>query len=411
MNLFGQFGLREDWPTWIFALLCALALHTYVSQTEPIEAQNRVVPLVVVQSDTVAVANALPPECNLTVEGPKDFVKAYLDNQPVAQLNLENATSGIGQEMRLTVHPSPAFSQLKVTVSPAVHLVDLEPRKTLTFVPRMETLKELRDTLTMDAAPEGVPERVTVTGPESRMIEVAEVVYPVDLSKFEGVTQQEVLFYAFDALGTRVPFVHVDPDKLSVRFQVSRKEESIQVPVLPTLKGGPAPGWLVREIAVEPVTIELAGPGRVLSRVKRLETAPIDIEGIASDQTYTVQVIAPKNADVSLSPKTVTVRLVLEKVSGRRTFSGVPIALNDQAQGNLYRLAPAEFEITLQGDVTTLNGMLEGSIRGNLRVASFPIGEHDIRADAVELTLPPGVNVVSRAPDTFRLSVSAAAAP
>jgi|GEM_PF-3654500 len=411
MNVFGQLSLREDWPTWIFALLCALALHTYVSRTEPIETQTRVVPLVIAQSQTFAVANALPPECNLRVEGPKDFVKAYLDSEPVAQLNLENATAGMGQQMRLTVHPKPTFSQLKVTVIPGEHLVDLEPRMTRALVARMEATKALQDELVMDALPEGVPDKVSVTGPESRMAEVVEVVYPVDLSQFKGVTQQEVPFYAMDLLGTRVPFVTVTPSQSLLRFLVSRKEESIQVPVLPSLKGGPAPGWLVSEVAVDPVTIEVAGAGKVLSRLKRLDTEAINIEGIASDQTYIVRVVAPKNSDVSLSPKTVTVRLVLERVSGRRTFVGVPIAINDQAQGSIYRLAPAEFDITLQGDIATLDAMVEGSIPGKLRVASFGIGEHEIRADAVELTLPLGVTVVSRSPETFTLTVTSGPAP
>lgn len=410
MSSVNLLSIREDWPTWLVALAFAVALHTYVSQTEPIEVQTRAVPLVISQSSSVAVANALPPEVNMRIEGPKDFVKEYLDTQPVAHLNLENASEGMGQELRFFARPEPALNQVRVTFDPPGHLVDLEPRLTETFIPRLQPRGELSDNLTMSGAPEGIPERVTVTGAARLVREVVEVVYQVDLSRFEGVTQQDVSFIALDDAGVRIPFLQITPPSAPARFPISRKQESIRVPVIPQLEGGPAPGWMITEIAVDPVAVEIAGPGRELAKLRRLETESIDIAGIASDQTYTARVTIPRNVGIEATPRSVTVRLTLAQQTSLRTFSGIPVALNDQMPDYVYRLNPAELQITVRGTARALEDMLEGTIRGAVRVASFPVGEHQIRTDAISLTLPAGITVASRTPESFTLTVAPAQA-
>lgn len=411
MNLMGLSGFRDDWPTWILALVIAIGLYYFVSQTEPIEVHSRAVDLIVVQSPAVAVASALPTEVNMRVEGPKEAIKAYLDSEPKAELILTNATEGPGQELRFAIRPEPTLGQVKVTLTPQVFLVDLERRTTRQYRPQLRTVGELREGLVMADELEGLPQQVMVTGPDKRMQELAEVVFRVDLSKFEGVTQQKVNFQPIDAVGVKVPFLQITPADADVRFFVSRKEESVRIPVLPQLTGGPAPGWLLKEMRVEPNTVEVSGPGKELARLQRLLTEPIVIDGISTDQTYTAKVAIPKSGGYNVTPTTVTVRLLLERLSGRRTFGGIPIALIDQAQGMRYSIAPAEFQITVQGDLDVLEAMLDGSLRAQLRVAAFPVGEHQVRSDALVLALPPGVAILNRSPEMLQLSVVAQANP
>lgn len=396
---------RAEWLTWVIAFVVACGLYFFVSRGQPQGVETRAIDLAIKPSSRVAVANALPSEVNMKVEGAIDSVKAFLDSEPVAELDLANALEGSGQEIRLLVKPQPTLGLVKVTLNPASLLVDLEPRATRTLIPKMLSTGELREYLTLDQEIEGLPQSVQVTGPERRMNEVADIIFRVDLSQFEGVAQRLVTFQAVDLAGIKVPFVQIEPAEAEVRFLVHRKQESVRVPVLPSLQGAPAPGYLLFNLDVEPPTVEMSGAGRELARIRQAETEIIDITGISTDQTYTRKVTLRHGSGITLSPATVTVKVQVERISGRRTIPAVAVELTDRQPGKTYRLEPAAIQVTLQGDPTALRELAETMVRARLRVGAFPVGAHPIRLDAIELDYPPGLSLLGRSPEALNLVV------
>ena len=59
------------------------------------------------------------------------------------------------------------------------------------------------------------------------------------------------------------------------------------VPIVPSVEGEPAPGFLVGNITVEPATVEIVGPESILRRVTEAITEPVWVGSAQSDVTAT----------------------------------------------------------------------------------------------------------------------------
>ncbi len=98
----------------------------------------------------------------------------------------------------------------------------------------------------------------------------------------------------------RKPFglevVQVTPSTVAVLLETS---SSKVVPIVPSVDGEPAAGFVVGQVTSEPATVELIGPASALEGVTEAVTEPVVVTGLAS----------PVTEQVTVGPPTVAVRL------------------------------------------------------------------------------------------------------
>src|SRR5258705_8060535 len=78
----------------------------------------------------------------------------------------------------------------------------------------------------------------------------------------------------------RVPFgvevVQVTPSAVAMAFEVSATRE---VPVVPSVDGRPAPGYVVGPMTAEPKAVEVIGPESAVRRATEVLTEPVPVSG------------------------------------------------------------------------------------------------------------------------------------
>jgi YbbR domain-containing protein len=97
--------------------------------------------------------------------------------------------------------------------------------------------------------------------------------------------------FHLDGEDVRTPFgvdvVQVNPSTLSMMFEPSGSKV---VPVVPSVEGEPADGFVVGTVTAEPSTVEVLGPVSVLSRLTQAITEPVTVRGASAPVTETVNI-------------------------------------------------------------------------------------------------------------------------
>src|SRR5258708_2543851 len=94
----------------------------------------------------------------------------------------------------------------------------------------------------------------------------------------------------------RVPFgvevVQVTPSAVAMAFEPSATRE---VPILPSVDGRPAPGYVVGQMSAEPKTVEVIGPESAVERATEVLTEPVPVSGAraAVRQAVTIGLLDP----------------------------------------------------------------------------------------------------------------------
>lgn len=178
----------------------------------------------------------------------------------------------------------------------------------------------------------------------------------------------------------RVPFgvevAQVVPGTVALELE---RAASRVVPVVPSVDGEPAPGYVVGRISVEPATVEIVGPE---SRVKRLtsattETVPIDS---ASETVKDVVTIGVADASVRLrEPQRAVVVVDLVPAPVTRDLVGVPVRLRGVGSGLRAQVEPPVVSVRVRGDREVLRDVTVDQVPVFVDLAGLGPGQYNLR--------------------------------
>jgi YbbR domain-containing protein len=110
----------------------------------------------------------------------------------------------------------------------------------------------------------------------------------------------------------RTPFgvdvVQVNPSTVSMLFEPSGSKT---VPVVPTVEGEPADGFVVGTVTAEPPTVEVLGPISVLSKLTQAITEPVTVTDASAPLTETVNIGVADTSVRLRTPQTARVAVVV----------------------------------------------------------------------------------------------------
>ncbi|HWP65246.1 MAG TPA: CdaR family protein [Candidatus Limnocylindria bacterium] len=196
-------------------------------------------------------------------------------------------------------------------------------------------------------------------------------------------------------LPRRLRVVRLQPGRIELRAEPLHVR---RLPVRVETIGTPAFGYSVTNSTVQPPMVAVSGPASVVDQLRRVQTVPVDIGG--ADREVTRLVGLEWVGDyVQFEPDRVSVTVELEEVIVSKEFRKVPVHVLGAPTAVL---TPPTLAVTLRGPQRILNDFEVPADAAVVDARGLAPGSHQVE---VAVTVPRGIEVVTRTPEVHRLVV------
>nr|MCU0493986.1 CdaR family protein [Chloroflexaceae bacterium] len=250
-----------------------------------------------------------------------------------------------------------------------------------------------------------------VRGPENRVERVVQARAVADVDGRSASYSGPLPLEAVDANGQVVEGVVLVPSTVDVRVPITPLVGLKPVPVLGRLEGFPAAGFEVASVQSNPLLINLTGSSGTLDQVARVETDPIDINGIQGTVTRTVAIRFPQGTSPQAGePTEATVTITVVPIT--RPFQAqVPagVQIVNIGSGLFASSNQAAISVQVAGTAGALNQLSTTSLVATVNVQGLGAGTYQVTPS---INLPPGVSLVGNVPQvTVTLRATPTAVP
>ena len=246
------------------------------------------------------------------------------------------------------------------------------------------------------------PEQVEVTGAESLVALVEEGVADVNVQGVRVPLEQTFPLVARDSRGGDIEGVTLNPSTADVVLPIVQREITQAYVVTPQVRGTPADGFDVTSVGVEPAFAVLTGTIEALQSLTLVATDEVDIDGAASDVVRAAKLQLPPGLTAA-GGDTVTVRVSISAARGEITLGLTP-TVKGLAPGLRADLSTALVEVRVAGEIPVLRALSPATLTAVVDASGLQAGQHDL---SVQVTAPPGVQVVGVEPASVTVTLSA----
>jgi len=177
----------------------------------------------------------------------------------------------------------------------------------------------------------------------------------------------------------RAPFgvdiVQVMPSAVAMTFENSLTRT---VPVLPSVDGRPAPGYVVGTLTADPPSVDVVGPESAVKRATEVLTEPVLIAGSTGRvrETVTIGVLDPALRIVNAKSAVVTVQM--EPAPAERTVHNRPVHLRNIGANLVAQAEPATINVTLRGSREGLARIAADEVTAFVDVNGLGAGQYSL---------------------------------
>jgi YbbR domain-containing protein len=244
--------------------------------------------------------------------------------------------------------------------------------------------------------PEAVDVRVRGSSGALSRIATGELVAILDI---RSARPGQRLFHLLDS-DVRAPFgidvVQVTPSSIPIRFEPSVTK---RVPIVPSVEGEPAPGFVVGTVTAEPATVEVVGPAGALQSLTEAITEPVSVAGAAGPMTEIVTVGSPDPSVRLRSPQPARVTVNVTAAPVEWTVTGVAVQVRNATRG--VQVTPRFVAVRVHGPRDARGGAA-AEFDASVDVSGLRAGQFDL---PVRIVPPSRVGVVSVEPAQVRVNI------
>ena len=158
---------------------------------------------------------------------------------------------------------------------------------------------------------------------------------------------------------------------------VLEQSGAVGMPVKPFIDGTPATGFVVSEVTVYPLTVNVVGPAKRLSSTTAATTDRVAIEGASATVTQNVS-IGVGDASLRLrEPQTARVTVRIEK-AGERMFAAAHVVLQNLEPGLRGTSDPSVVSVLMRGAESLLLRLEPGAVQPYVDVTGLGRGTHSV---------------------------------
>jgi YbbR domain-containing protein len=302
--------ITDDWRLKLLAVGLAILMLGAVafSQNPPKQKTLKDVNIVYAISPDLVVIDA-PTKATVTVQGLADALTSFNAANVNASFDLTKAPIGPNVHVNLVIRPTVNQVEVVNPVVPYVLHIDKLVAKDLPVQVRTPRISSGWSLTKIEArCPNDTPTPcvVTFTGPASWEEGLSAKV------DFPGVIQQN----SQDVPSVQVQLVQANGQLLDltkqtepqIRFEPNAVTISAQAKPGTTLRQvvlvdappshGPAPGYRVTNVTIDPITVVISGPPEILARINIVTLPAVDLSNATSSKTFQVSITYPDQAVV-----------------------------------------------------------------------------------------------------------------
>jgi YbbR domain-containing protein len=222
------------------------------------------------------------------------------------------------------------------------------------------------------------PETVEVSGPESMVDRIAEVVATVNIEGLRSAMDQNIALLPLDTEGNAVSGVSIDPATVSVSLPVQQLGGYRDLVVKVPLQGAVKSGYRLTGLSINPqvVTLYSDDPDAIRNLPGYVETQPLDINGASADLTRSLSLVLPTGVQVVGDPK-IVVQVSISAIEDSITLSR-PIRFQGLKPGLSVTLSPAFVDVILSGPAPIIWSLKPADIDVFLDLTGVGPGTHKL---------------------------------
>jgi YbbR domain-containing protein len=250
-------------------------------------------------------------------------------------------------------------------------------------------------------APSTVDVRVRGTSGALSRVATGDIVAVLDLHLVRAGKR----LFAMTPEQVRSPFgvevVQVTPSTIALALENSLTRE---VPVVPSVEGTPAPGYVVvGKPVVSPDRVEIIGPETAVKRAVEAVTETISVDGVHDSlrENVTIGLIDP--ALRLKTQRSVSVTVKIAPGPTERTVRGRPIRLRSLGARLSAQALPAVADVSLRGSHDVITKIDTDGVTAYVDVTGLGEGEYEL---AVHADAPERVGITRVEPTTVQVRIS-----
>jgi YbbR domain-containing protein len=207
------------------------------------------------------------------------------------------------------------------------------------------------------------------------------------------------LFHLTNA-DVRSPFgvevVQVNPSTIRMSFEPSVTRT---VPIVPSVEGEPATGFVVGTVTSVPGTVELVGPASILDTVSEAITEPVSVKGAVASFTDMVNVGSPEPSVRLKTALAARVSVTISPAPVELTVPGVAVQIRNAGRPTL--ISPRQVTVFARGP-RERRSVRASEFDASVDVSGLRAGQFDLEVHVVP---PSQLGVVRVEPSTVRVTI------
>lgn len=168
---------------------------------------------------------------------------------------------------------------------------------------------------------------------------------------------------------------YAGPSTVTLNFE---RQLTRTVPVKPDVEGEAAPGYEVREVTVEPATVEVIGPESELRNLVGAVTEPIELKASAAPIRERVAIAVIDSEARLRTPQEALVTIDIQPVRTEREIPGVPVRMQQLQADQRAQAAPPNVSVTVRGDGDALRALGAGDVEASVDVKGLGAGRYTL---------------------------------
>ena len=228
--------------------------------------------------------------------------------------------------------------------------------------------------------PESVAVRIRGSSGVLRRLETGDVAAIIDLGSARSGSR--LFDMTADRIKAPLGVVVTQVTPSTVALTLEERGPPRLVPVIPAIKGEPAPGFVVGRVTVEPAFVEVVGAVSLLRQLVEAITEPLDVTNasVPIQETVTVGVADPNLRLETPRDARVTVEILRAPVD--RRLDDVPVQVRNLAVGLTHTVVPPTVSVTVHGPPDVMLGLANNAVGAFVDLAGMGAGEYNLAVTA-----------------------------
>ena len=380
-------NLLKHLPSLLTALVFAVAVWIFaVNQSDP--TQTRAYPETL-EMETIGldpnlmIVNDISQNISMSIRAPSSILD-QLENEPNlinVSLDLSGLDAGVHTltpQVNLGLAPAEV-----VLMNPATIFVKLETLITKTFPIQLKLIGNPAIGFEVQE-PELSVEDIIITGPESLVETIDQVIGQVSIvDVFENV-QRTIDIEALDSDGTALDGIMLNPDSIQVFIPVTQRGGYRTVVVKIVTSGQIAAGFRLTNIFSMPptVTIYSSDPDLVDSVPGFVETTPINLNGANENMDIRVPLNLPEGIN-AVDSQNVTVQIGIEPIQSSISFSDIPVYAQGLPADLEAFISPEFVDVFLSGPLSMLETLSPSTLSVIIDLTDRGVGTYQLAPEVI----------------------------